>query len=171
MLLPEIRRLQATVTRLVLAAKPTSSIFKSLLPPTFSASLALVSPLPLELVMHISKAYMLDPLDPMFWDILHNAIDRGQLYNYVDGEPALAITIRKPTGGAKGTTRRIQAVSRNFEPTAMAPMQKLATIADPSFDLALTDDQKRRRDAVPIPYVHEGEGVDLGLDEEDDEEI
>ena len=43
------------------------------------------------------------------------------------------------------------------------------------FNLSLTDEQKRRRGQVPLPYAHEGEGVELmefGDDEdEDDEEI
>jgi len=40
---------------------------------------------------------------------------------------------------------------------------------------ALTDEQRRRRGEVPIPYVHEGEGMDGTMDwdeeAEDDEEI
>ena len=43
------------------------------------------------------------------------------------------------------------------------------------FNLSLTDEQKRRRGQVPLPYAHEGEGVDLmeyGDDEdEEDEEL
>jgi elongator complex protein 5 len=41
------------------------------------------------------------------------------------------------------------------------------------FNLSLTDEQRRRRGEVPVPYAHEGEGVELGWEEEeeDDEEI
>jgi hypothetical protein len=38
------------------------------------------------------------------------------------------------------------------------------------FNLGLTDDQRRRRDRVPIPYVHEGEGVEIGWEEEEDDD-
>lgn len=49
---------------------------------------------------------------------------------------------------------------------------------DLPFNLSLTEEQKRRRGQVALPYVHEGEGgadVDVGMDwdeeDEDDEEI
>lgn len=38
------------------------------------------------------------------------------------------------------------------------------------FNLSLTDEQKRRRGEVPVPYAHEGEGVELGFDDEEDED-
>lgn len=38
------------------------------------------------------------------------------------------------------------------------------------FNLSLTEEQRRRRGDVPIPYAHEGEGVELGWEEEEDDE-
>jgi elongator complex protein 5 len=115
---------------------------------------------------------MLDIRDPIYWDFLHKTVERGAVYNYMEGDMALAITIRTAAGGAKGTSRTIQAVDSAFEPIPIASQPAATpTVESSSFDTALTEDQRRRRDAVPIPYVHEGEGVDLGLDEEDDEEI
>jgi elongator complex protein 5 len=50
------------------------------------------------------------------------------------------------------------------------PVHAVDTTMDVSFNLSLTDDQKRRRDAVPLPYVHEGEGIDMGDDDGDDDD-
>ena len=168
--LAEIRRLQSTCSRLILSICPRSALYPALLPPTFSAALAVVIPLPLDLLTQLSQSYLIGIQETRFWDFLQKSIARGAVQNYMRGASALAITNRKATGGAKGTQRSIQAVTATFDPIPM-PAGPTATSIDHSFDLALTEDQRRRRDAVPIPYVHEGDGVDLGFDEEDDEEV
>ena len=114
------------------------------------------------------------------------------------------VLVRKATGGVKGISRSLLALMPTpTGELAVRPIKDLSDLkpfnlpsgtegvngtrriegAAPKthsdmnlpFNLSLTDEQKRRRGQVPLPYAHEGEGVELmeyGDDEdEDDEEI
>ena len=107
--------------------------------------------------------------------------------------------VRKPTGGSKGITRSLAALVKEPGGMKRVPLAEVVRV-DPvggtshaerrggpgettmelPFNLSLTEDQRRRRGEVPLPYAHEGEGarsvVGTGMDwadeeDEDDEEI
>jgi elongator complex protein 5 len=109
------------------------------------------------------------------------------------------ILMRKATGGAKGMNRSLAGLQvvegGDIEVCKVEHLIPLNPVSDPSslgggaqsvgvqgldlpFNLSLTDEQKRRRGEVPLPYAHEGEGPsgDIAFDfeeegDEDDEEI
>ena len=104
----------------------------------------------------------------------------------------VAAFIRKPTGGVKGISRTLAAVSPSVTGLKVGPVSDLITVnpidapnqtggegaraaqthvdLDLPFNLSLTDEQRRRRGEVPLPYAHEGEGVGIEFGEEDDED-
>ena len=105
------------------------------------------------------------------------------------------ILVRKEKGGTKGITRNLGAVVTKSLGLKAVPLSDLVNVnpvassgenggqaetgVDVPFNLSLTEEQKRRRGEVPLPYAHEGEGPGgdvMGLDwgdeeDEDDEEI
>ena len=112
------------------------------------------------------------------------------------------IFVKKPTGTIKGIDRYLGALSISSTGLKSVPLSTLVKVHPISstdrpndrnestgfpsdlnipFNLNLTDDQKRRRGEVPLPYTHEGEGARSGLasgmawidqdDDEDDDEI
>lgn len=107
------------------------------------------------------------------------------------------ILVRKAVGGTKGISRHLSALkmsSDGLRSVALAELVQLNPMSNPAplgtgvsqgdgmdvpFNLSLTDEQRRRRGDVPLPYAHEGEGagpvggeLDWGDEEdEDDEEI
>jgi len=109
----------------------------------------------------------------------------------------LQVLVRKPTSGTKGMTRSLGALSITPAGLRSVPLSELVDVNPLSrpagegrgiqgeigmevpFNLSLTDEQRRRRGEVPLPYAHEGEGagpvgreLDWGDEEdEDDEEI
>lgn len=104
----------------------------------------------------------------------------------------VAILVRKPTGGVKGISRSLAAISPSTLGLRVGPVSDLITVnpidapgqggvesqkaaqthvdLDLPFNLSLTDEQRRRRGEVPLPYAHEGEGVGIEFGEEDDED-
>jgi elongator complex protein 5 len=103
-----------------------------------------------------------------------------------------SILVRKATGGVKGISRSLAAIRGADDRIRTGPVSELLFV-DPlhsaglseknseapahthmdlklPFNLSLTDDQKKRRGAVPLPYAHEGEGVSLEFGDEDDDD-
>ncbi|WVQ99845.1 hypothetical protein IAU59_006988 [Kwoniella sp. CBS 9459] len=217
-------------SRLVLLLDPSTPFYSHLIPPTFSSTLTLLSPHPPALVEHLSKSY-LSPISslpsPNLWMILENATKRGigaeLAYKgeeglevdpdwLTDGKGVTQVLVRKPTGGIKGISRSLEALSRPVDGGSadeagnllnVIPLEKILDLnpfttpnpisatsgldmdgkpitshaeLDLPFNLSLTDEQKRKRAAVPLPYAHEGEGASGDLiwaeeEDEDDEEI
>ena len=151
---------------------------------------------------------------PAFWQILERSRERRTGENLAwsadEGveisidwfEPRGAIVqilIRKSTGGSKGITRILAALTRavvGLKTVSLSELVSTDPISGPGalsrtmgnemeidvpFNLALTEEQRRRRAEVPLPYAHEGEGVGAGAgagldwgdeeDDDDDEEI
>ncbi|WVR07373.1 hypothetical protein IAU60_004414 [Kwoniella sp. DSM 27419] len=212
-------------SRLVLLLPPSSPFHAHLIPPTFSSSLTLLTPLPPPLVEHLSRSY-LSPISsvpsPNLWMILENSTKRslgselayrGEQGIEVDpewlrtGQAVVQVLVRKPTGGIKGISRSLEGVkvlpaSETAESSGtkldMVPLDQLLDInpfstpasdamsgerpitshaeLDLPFNLSLTEDQRRKRAEVPVPYAHEGEGASGDLiwaeeEDDDDEEI
>ena len=110
------------------------------------------------------------------------------------GGSIVAVLVRKPTGGVKGISRTLAAISPSPSGNGLrvCAVSNLITVnpvdapgqggavgekavqthvdLDLPFNLSLTDEQKRRRGEVPLPYAHEGEGVGIDFDEEEDED-
>ncbi|CAD6581732.1 MAG: hypothetical protein TREMPRED_003075 [Tremellales sp. Tagirdzhanova-0007] len=204
-------------SRLVVVLPHTSSFHPQLLTPTLSSALTLLSPHHPRLLTHLSRIYMkaIEPSpSPAFWQILERSRERRTGENLAwsadEGveisidwfEPRGAIVqilIRKSTGGSKGITRILAALTRavvGLKTVSLSELVSTDPISGPGalsrtmgnemeidvpFNLALTEEQRRRRAEVPLPYAHEGEGVGAGAgagldwgdeeDDDDDEEI
>jgi elongator complex protein 5 len=183
-------------SRLVLLIPAHSSLLPSLIPPTASSTLTLLTPHPPSLLSYLSKAY-LTPVEasPKFWQILETATSRhlgDDLSFKGELDPSTNIIVqslvRKAAGGSKGISRSLEAftgrvekvgdvmevmpVSNAVGPGGSGVAPKTHADLDLSFNLNLTDSQKAARMGVPLPYAHEGEGaaVDLEIDDEDDED-
>ncbi|ORX38683.1 hypothetical protein BD324DRAFT_621923 [Kockovaella imperatae] len=212
--------------RLTLLLPYASTILQTLIHPSFSPTLSLLTILNPRVVEFLSKSY-LQPVSssPPFWMILERAKERRtpeQLaYNGEEGVEVgdwtrsksgavVQVLVRKATGGIKGISRTLASISAQNHtsnsssreelvagpvdsvvdikpfaaPTSASSLGRSARVDRPAqtptemnlpFNLSLTDEQRRRRGQVPLPYAHEGEGADLmeyGDDEdEDDEEI
>jgi elongator complex protein 5 len=110
-------------SRLVLLLPASSPLLSSLIPPTTSSTLTLLSPHPPQLLSYLSKAY-LTPIEasPKFWQILETAQSRhltddlsfkgeaglevGQVGNMI-----IQTLVRKAAGGSKGISRSLEAFS------------------------------------------------------------
>ncbi|WVO15914.1 hypothetical protein L204_103579 [Cryptococcus depauperatus] len=201
-------------SRLVLLLSE-GSLLSHLISPTFSTTLTLLTPHSSALLTHLSKLY-LSPISenpsPNYWMVLENAVKRqtgkelalrGEEdveFGWVKGEEVvIQVLVRKATGGIKGTSRSLEALTPTSLPGALVvcPLSSILDLTpfslpqsssvlgttepthaslDLPFNLALTDKQKQKRDQVPLPYAHEGEGASgdlIWIDEEetDDEEI
>lgn len=148
------------------------SSLPAFLPPSLSASLVRIDTYPRSFITDISQAYLARTDSQKFWDLLENA-PRGYR-DVTASDLAVRITSRKATGGAKGMERAIETFPRGEPMDVPMPTHAVdatsAGVMDVPFNLNLTDDQRRRRDAVPLPYVHEGEGIDLGDEDEEEDE-
>ncbi|WVQ74782.1 hypothetical protein IAR50_004388 [Cryptococcus sp. DSM 104548] len=214
-LLETIRSLKAP-SRLVLLL-PSSSVLSHITPPTFHPTLTLLTPHPPPLLAYLSKLY-LSPISTSpsanFWMILENATKRetGKELalrgeeglevrmgsSWGTGSGCVQVLVRKATGGMKGISRSLEALSPTssqslslallssliplnpvrysssappptVSPSSNSTAQTHAEL-DLPFNLSLTDSQRRQRDSVPIPYAHEGEGASGDLVWEDEEE-
>ncbi|WWC63153.1 uncharacterized protein I303_105753 [Kwoniella dejecticola CBS 10117] len=226
-------------SRLVLLLPPHSTLYASLIPPTFNSTLTLLTPHPPRLVEHLSKSYLSpisSPPSPNLWMILENATKRSlnddlsfkadssafefdPTWTHHGGCAVVQVLIRKPTGGIKGISRSLEGVklieSENENDNGansdfgsqgvirgkglqlqlqIVPLDRLVDLnpfsrpaaqgeimgkqgeskthseLDLPFNLSLTDEQKRKRAEVPLPYAHEGEGASGDLIWEDEEE-
>ncbi|ODO06568.1 hypothetical protein I350_03924 [Cryptococcus amylolentus CBS 6273] len=214
-LLETIKLLKAP-SRLVLLL-PSLSVLSHITPPTFHPTLTLLTPHPPPLLTYLSKLY-LSPISSSpsanYWMILENATKRetgkelalrgeeglevstGSSWGV--GSGCVQVLVRKATGGMKGISRSLEALSPTSSqslstvplsslvplnplrhsstgppPTANNPSTSTAQThaeLDLPFNLSLTDSQRRQRDSVPIPYAHEGEGASGDLVWEDEEE-
>lgn len=206
-------------SRLTLLLPHTSAILAPLHQPTLSPALTLLYPYHPLVLSHLSRSYLL-PItpSPQLWTILDRARSRHLpeklAYGGLDGvevasdwsaasSPSststtgaiVGVLVRKPTGGVKGISRALAALtpSPNGPGMVVGPVDDLVSVnpinapgagpavvkpatthvdLDLPFNLSLTDEQKRRRGEVPLPYAHEGEGVgiEFGEDEDDDDE-
>lgn len=183
-------------SRLVISIASSSGIYQSLLTPTFCSSLTHIQPLSPDLLRYISHTYLKTvSSDPAFLSLVERALAR-RLPEYFASHAqkflTVVMTVRKATGGAKAMLRNVAAFDSEtcsvmeldklllydtLGTSSNVPTSRPSTHADLGipFNLSITDDQRQRRDAIPVPYVHEGEGVELGWEEEeeddDDEEI
>ena len=211
-------------SRLTLLLPHTSPILAPLHQPTLSPALTLLYPYHPLVLSHLSRSYLLPiSASPQLWTILDRArarhLPEKLAHGGLDGVEVAAdwsvpapsssssatypggaiigVLVRKPTGGVKGISRALAALTPapNGIGLGVRPVDDLVSVnpinapgagtgpavvkpatthvdLDLPFNLSLTDEQKRRRGEVPLPYAHEGEGVgiEFGEDEDDDDE-
>lgn len=187
-----LRSLQATTKpgRVVLILPP-GQFLTDILAASISPSAAHLTPHPAQFVESLAKTFLLNGEEEKFFPILESAAARRQsdtlaLASGTGGDKLiLQVLLRKPAGGAKGIVRELVGLAQsngrwaivgfsdivNTSITAEKQGKSHADLNLP-FNLNLTEEQRANRGAVPLPYAHEGEGADLsmGMDWEDDEE-
>ncbi|KAK4687941.1 elongator complex protein 5, partial [Tremellales sp. Uapishka_1] len=124
---------------------------------------------------------------------------RGDSRSQSTSGAVVQVLVRKAAGGTKGMSRSLEGLSVSTDGLSTTPLSSLLSInptprpshshlvtknapADHTelnlpFNLTLTEEQKKQRGGVVLPYAHEGEGgtglawEDEEEDDEDDEEI
>ncbi|WWC71698.1 uncharacterized protein I206_105656 [Kwoniella pini CBS 10737] len=217
-LLNTIKKAKAP-SRLVLLLPPKSTLYNTIIPPTFNPTLTLITAHPPKLIEHLSKLY-LSPIStipsPNLWMILENSIkrsinddlsfksDSSSIFEfdpnwYINSNAIIQVLIRKSIGGIKGISRSLEGIKlleigdnddKQIKIVELDELLNLNPFNKPSielgeskdkqinnhseldlpFNLNLTDEQKKKRAQVPLPYAHEGEGASGDLIWEDEEE-
>ncbi|WVQ68153.1 uncharacterized protein L199_006359 [Kwoniella botswanensis] len=124
-------------SRLILLLPPSSTIYHSLITPSFHSTLTLITPHSPHLVEHLSKSY-LSPISsipsPNLWMILENTTKRSTHQDMalkassekIEFDPCwtqslggptaiVQVLVRKPTGGIKGISRSLEGLKFNDE--------------------------------------------------------
>jgi len=112
-------------SRLVLLLPSASPLLPSILPPSISSTLTLLSPHPPALLTYLSQAYLV-PIEasPRFWQILEIAQSRHLAEDLAfkgeagldigagqGSDMVLQVLVRKAAGGSKGISRSLEALS------------------------------------------------------------
>jgi elongator complex protein 5 len=112
-------------SRLVLLLPSASPLLPSILPPTISPTLTLLTPHPPALLTYLSQAYLV-PIEasPRFWQILETAQSRHLAEDLAfkgeagldigagqGSDMVLQVLVRKAAGGSKGISRSLEALS------------------------------------------------------------